>query len=139
MAHQLADLNGVDMLGFVQPDQLPKIFAQSSALVHPSRIEHWGVVLNEACAAGLPIISTTAVGATTGLLREGFNGWVVPPGKPDLLAGRLSDMARLSDTEWREMSDRSRALSTSYTPQGWARYFVAQSERALGGSRRANG
>ncbi|HYI61139.1 MAG TPA: glycosyltransferase family 4 protein [Acidimicrobiales bacterium] len=132
LAERMADLADVEMLGFVQPDELPAIHAAAGALVLPSRVEHWGVAVNEACAAGLPIIATTAVGATTGLLREGINGWVVPPRRPDLLAGRLADTARLPAADWARMSDRSRALSTSYTPEGWARYFTAQCTRALG-------
>jgi len=40
--------------GFVQPSDLPNIFAQAGVFILPSRYEPWGVVIGEALASGLP-------------------------------------------------------------------------------------
>ena len=48
------------MSDFVQPDALPKIYADAGALILPSRYDSWGVVALEGCAAGLPVVAETA-------------------------------------------------------------------------------
>lgn len=45
----------VDMLGYVTGTEMPKIFAQHDALIHPALEEVWGLVVNEALAAGLHV------------------------------------------------------------------------------------
>lgn len=129
LCNALANLPRVTMHGFVQPADLPAIYHRAGALVLPSRFEPWGFVIQEGCAAGLPIIATTAVGASPHLVRDGCNGWLVPPRRPDILAGRMADVAAMNESAWLRMSENSRALSSTYTPEGWARYLVSQCYR----------
>jgi hypothetical protein len=82
-ASRLSGLDGVDMLGFVQPDDLPGLLARAGCLVLPSRFEPWGVVVHEAAAAGLPVVASSASGAASRLVVDGYNGVIVPPGAPD--------------------------------------------------------
>ena len=59
--------------------------------------EPWGLVVNEAMHAGLPVVATDAVGAAVGgLVRDGQNGYVVPERNPD----------RLGDAMQRLLADR---------------------------------
>ncbi len=60
--------------GFRQIDQLPKFYAHASCFVHPALAEPWGLVINEAMAAGLPILSSNNVGAAERLVDDGVNG-----------------------------------------------------------------
>ena len=57
---------GIDarFLGFLEGDDLVDAYAVGDVSVLLSRRETWGVVINEAMAAGLPIIATDRVGAT---------------------------------------------------------------------------
>jgi len=68
----------IRMTGYLQQDELARTYASSSALVLTSVSEPWGLVINEAMAAGLPVISTEAPGAVADLVADGVNGRVIP-------------------------------------------------------------
>ncbi|MDB4274702.1 glycosyltransferase family 4 protein [Akkermansiaceae bacterium] len=61
--------------GFRQIDELPSFYAHAGCFVHPALEEPWGLVLNEAMACGLPILSGSNVGAAEELMDDGVNGW----------------------------------------------------------------
>ena len=95
------------MSGYVGQDDLPTYLQASDVLVLPSVttprfLEPWGLVLNEAMAAGAAVVATTAVGAAAGgLVVDGETGLVVPEGDSVALADALDrlladDVYRLS-------------------------------------------
>ncbi len=49
--------------GFVEPDELPQLISQYDLLLVPSRHDGWAVVVVEAMASGLPVVSTRHTGA----------------------------------------------------------------------------
>ena len=61
--------------------------------VLPSRHDGWGVVVNEAIGAGLPIIVSDRVGARD-LVENGVNGFITIAGNVDSLASALFKLAR---------------------------------------------
>ena len=85
----------VTIVGHVAQDELPGELERATCLVLPSVTtretnEPWGLVVNEAMHAGLPVIATDAVGAAVGgLVRDGENGFVVPERNPERLADAL--------------------------------------------------
>ena len=112
---------GVKDLGFVQPDHLPAIFKElAGVFVLPSRVEPWGVVVQEAAASGLPLICSEACGAGVHLLQEGFNGWLFDTGDTEQLAACLHRAATTAPAVLRELGRRSHQLSRMLTPSGWA-------------------
>lgn len=115
---------GIIERGFVQPDQLPALFAEASAFVLPSRKEPWGVVVQEAAAAGLPLICSEACGAAVHLLQDRYNGFLFETRNSRHLAQCLTDMATASPEAWCAMSERSHTLSMQYTPERWADTLV---------------
>ena len=86
----------VSFLGHKDPADLPAIFAQADIFVLPSRHDGWGVVVNEALGAGLPIVVSDAVGAARDLVIDGENGLVVEQGSVEELAGALTRLANSS-------------------------------------------
>jgi glycosyltransferase involved in cell wall biosynthesis len=60
----------------------------ADGLVLPSHWEGMPNVVLEAMAAGCPVIAT-AVEGTREVLEEGKTGWLVPPGRPELLASAI--------------------------------------------------
>lgn len=61
--------------GFRQIDELPRFYAHAGCFIHPALEEPWGLVINEAMACGLPILSSDNVGAAEELVDDGVNGW----------------------------------------------------------------
>jgi len=75
--------------GFQAPDALPKFFAQADVFVLPSRYDGWGVVVNQALGAGLPILASDHAGAAHDLVREGENGFIFPAGDANALSAAM--------------------------------------------------
>src|SRR5690606_12298285 len=64
-ADELAGLEGVEMLGFVQPPDLPAVFERAGCLVLPSRHEPWAGVVHAAGSARPPGVRPRRGGAPT--------------------------------------------------------------------------
>lgn len=82
--------------GFRQIGELPAFYAKAGVFVHPALEEPWGLVLNEAMASGLPVLSSRNVGAAEELVREGQTGFLFDPENPGEIAaclGKMADMA----------------------------------------------
>jgi glycosyltransferase involved in cell wall biosynthesis len=95
---RLGELGNVEIVGHVPQSELPRELGRAICLVLPSVTtvldrEPWGVVVNEAMHAGLPVVASSAVGAAAGgLVKDGRNGFVVPEGDAAALAGALRRM-----------------------------------------------
>lgn len=124
MDEQLKAIDGVELLGFVSPKDLPAVMASSGCLVLPSRFEPWGVVLQEAAASGQAVICTSTCGGASRLVLDGYNGRVVAPDKPAELAGAMSWVAAADPEHRVAMSQRSTELSRQYTPTRWAEHLT---------------
>jgi glycosyltransferase involved in cell wall biosynthesis len=109
----------IRVLGFAQRDQLASYYALGEALVFPTHTDPWGLVVNEAMACGLPIISTEAAGCTADLVEDGWNGRVVRVGDVSQLASAMQELA--GDGNLRSlMSQRSRERILRYSPEACA-------------------
>lgn len=97
--------------GYIPKEKVIKYFSISSVLALPSITlptgkETWGLVINEAFNQGLPVITTTAVGAAAGgLVVDGVNGFIVPEKDSDALAYSLNKI--LSDEQLRSNLSRN--------------------------------
>jgi glycosyltransferase involved in cell wall biosynthesis len=97
--------------GFVNQAELPAWYVAADALVLPSDArETWGLVVNEAMAAGLPVVVSEAAGCSVDLVREGENGFTYPCGDVPALADRLAAIAALGDDGRRAFGNRSRQM-----------------------------
>lgn len=72
-------------IGFVNQQSLGEWYGASDVLVLPSGHEPWGLVVNEAMAAGLAVVVSDAVGSADDLVAEA-TGRVFPVGDIDALA-----------------------------------------------------
>tara|TARA_B110001469_G_C9647981_1_gene328824 strand:- start:3769 stop:4836 length:1068 start_codon:yes stop_codon:yes gene_type:complete len=120
----LQPMDGVLLIGFVQPEDIPKAMADASCFVLPSRFEPWGVVVQEAAALGLPLITSDACGAAVHLLRDGWNGYLIDSNNMNALAEAMLSIHRLPDARLKMMGKRSAVLSEQFTPDRWAQTLL---------------
>lgn len=79
MLNKLKELNiEYSYPGFIQQEQLPFIYGSAKILLFPTKNDPWGVVANEACAVGLPVITCENAGAANELIINDYNGYVLP-------------------------------------------------------------
>jgi glycosyltransferase involved in cell wall biosynthesis len=72
----------IRLLGHVPYGALREIYAQCGILAFPTLSDEWGMVVNEAMAAGLPVLGSIHAQAVEELVRDGITGWVFDPGDP---------------------------------------------------------
>jgi glycosyltransferase involved in cell wall biosynthesis len=77
----------IRLLGFVQPENLPKVYAENDVFVFPSKYDGWGLVINEAMASAMPIIGSKKVGAVEDFIKHKENGFVCDSGEQSIREG----------------------------------------------------
>lgn len=125
-AELLENIEGVDILGFVQPADLPGVFERAGCLVLPSVSEPWAVVVHEAASAGLPVVCSRACGASTRLVLDGYNGAVVSPRSTQGLARAMARISGSDAADRVAMGAASLSLSRQFTPDRWAALVVSR-------------
>jgi glycosyltransferase involved in cell wall biosynthesis len=126
-------LKNVSDKGFIQPPDLPATMGQAGAFVMPSREDNWGLALLEAAAAGLPLICSSACGASEDVLREGLNGFAFPPGDVKALTRTLDGVAGADVAELKGMSGESICRASEYSAERWADRFWASVQSVFTG------
>ena len=82
-------LDHVVFLGFINQSELPRLYAASDVFVLPSEYEPWGLAVNEAMSASLPVVVSREVGCVADLVQEGVNGATPAAGNIEGLARAL--------------------------------------------------
>jgi glycosyltransferase involved in cell wall biosynthesis len=89
----------VRFLGFVNQSLLPSIYVGADLMVLPSEYEPFGLVVNEACCCGCPVIVSDVVGAAQDLIAPLNPALIYPQGNiaalTELLRNLLGDHERL--------------------------------------------
>ena len=84
-------LRNVHFVGFQPKAVLNEYFMAADLFVHPTREDIWGLVVNEAMAKGLPVITTDRCIAGLELVKETFAGQIVPVGDAPNLAQSIEE------------------------------------------------
>jgi glycosyltransferase involved in cell wall biosynthesis len=88
------------------------LFRSARVLLFPALHDPWGVAINEACAAGVPVIVTPETGAAGELVRDGENGFICQLNVA-LWAGHAAQLLNEPET-WANYSARCRWLVGEY-------------------------
>jgi glycosyltransferase involved in cell wall biosynthesis len=83
--------------GFINQTDLPAVYSASDVFVLPSANEPWGLVVNEAMCAGLPIVLSEEIGCAGDLVQDGVNGATFNAGDVHGLAAALHPILTDSD------------------------------------------
>lgn len=121
----------VHLPGFQSYDCLPIYYGLADAFVHVSLAEQWGLVINEAAAAGLPVIVSSPCGAAAELVEDGANGFLVDPTDTASMSAALTQMMRLPPEQRAAMGTRSRQVVADWGPERFAIGLVRAVEAAL--------
>lgn len=73
----------VEIIPFLQKQELEREYRSCAMLVLPSRQECWGLVVNEAASFGTPIVSTWGSGAAVEFLADRYPQYLAKPGDPE--------------------------------------------------------
>ena len=123
--------------GFMQLDEVAALAGSCDAFVCPSHRELWGLVVNEALACGLPVLASRYAGATTDLIVDGVNGYVVDPDDLTDMAAKmetvLADPAAAAEMGRRALASVRERASLARAADG----FVRGIDIALGRARSA--
>ena len=117
-------------LGFIQPSELPTYYGLADFFVLPSLNEPFGAVVCEAASAGLPVITTSAVGASADFVLEGKTGFIVPPNDTEALAERISLLIS-NDSLQKSMSVAAIQLMKPWTDEFMAQQMITASKVAF--------
>jgi glycosyltransferase involved in cell wall biosynthesis len=98
---------GVQFAGRLFGGDLIDALALAGALVVPSLLEQWGLVINEAMAAGTPVVASHACGGAQ-LIREGESGFTYVAGDIAALVVQLERVASMTDEARVRMGDIAR-------------------------------
>ncbi len=105
-------------LGSVAYEDLPEVYAQGGILVFPTLADEWGVVVNEALAAGLPVLGSLYSQAVQELVQNEVDGWTFRPDYPKEMYDALDRAMNARDKQIDEMRhagrERIRLLSPEY-------------------------
>jgi glycosyltransferase involved in cell wall biosynthesis len=121
----------IEHVGFKAPGELPEVFARADVFILPSRYDGWGVVVNQALGAGLPVIWSDAVGAGYDLVTEGENGMRFPVGDVAALGRCMERIAATPElaAEWGAVS---RTKAAEWTPDRGAAKWANVLREVLG-------
>lgn len=95
-------------------------YTEFDALVLPTVFEGFGLVIVEAMAAGLPVI-TTAHSMGPDVIVQAQNGWLVPIRNAAALAQAISSLRSLSNADYAELRNQARTAAGRFT---WDQYAI---------------
>jgi glycosyltransferase involved in cell wall biosynthesis len=99
---------------------LPSIYRDSGALILPSLIDEWGLVVNEAMASGLVVLGSVYSQAAIEMVRDGENGWLIDPLRPASIEAALDELFDTPIETLAEMRVAARQRALQITPRGAA-------------------
>lgn len=107
--------------GFMKKDLLMEYYKAADLFVLPTREDIWGLVINEAMAYGLPVITTDRCVAGLDLVEDGVNGYIVPVEDALILAEKM-DLVLSGNPE--EMGAHSLEKIRPYTIENMAKIHM---------------
>ena len=115
----------VHFLGHKGARELLPVYAFANAFVLPSTREPWGLVVNEAMAASLPVIVSNRCGCAEDLVQHGRNGFVFDPNSDAQLTSYLALLSSLSIEERQRLGECALERIAVYSPQNFGQEVAA--------------
>ncbi|MDQ2710900.1 MAG: glycosyltransferase family 4 protein [Acidobacteriota bacterium] len=104
-------------LGEVAYDILTDVYRRAGLFVLPTFADTWGVVVNEAMAAGLPILGSVYGQAVSELVEDEVSGWTFRPDVAEEMLDAIDKSLNTSREKLDEMRAAARAMALRFTPE----------------------
>lgn len=121
-AHSLGIDDRVVFEGVLPAETIPERIARADVLVLPSRWDGWGLVVNEALAAGVPVIVSDRCGAAE-VVRHGVTGYVFQSGQVEGLRQCICEFAEDRDA-WSDRRAACQAIGDALATETVAPYLI---------------
>jgi 1,2-diacylglycerol 3-alpha-glucosyltransferase len=117
---ELELINYIRLPGFIPYQALGDWYGLAGAFIHPALLEPWGLVVNEACAAQLPIICSRTVGSASELVQNGKNGFLFDPEDINDITHALVSVSQMNSEMRMQMGELSQKIVANYNPESFA-------------------
>jgi glycosyltransferase involved in cell wall biosynthesis len=125
-------IKNVFLPGFKQKEEIPQYLAVSDVLVLPSISEPWGLVVNEAMAAGLPVLVSERCGCYPDIVIDGSNGFSFNPSSTEELYGLMKNVVE-REYDLEKMGYASLEIIKDYTAEKATKIIIETIESVLKG------
>jgi glycosyltransferase involved in cell wall biosynthesis len=115
---------------------LPSRYGLAEAFIHASTVEQWGLVVNEAMAAGLPVLVSSTCGCAPELVQPGVTGLRFDPHSAASIAAAIRWWCDLPAAAAQRLGAASGQRVVTYGPQAFAAGVEAASSHAIAAPRR---
>lgn len=122
----------VEFLGNRDYTQLKAVYASTGILAFPTLADEWGLVVNEAMAAGLPVLGSLYGQSVEELVTEGETGWTFRPDFPEEIDTALGRALATPPAELDRMRAAARERAARVTPQSVAASICSGIEHVKG-------
>lgn len=119
------------VIDFKKKEELWKWYEAADVFAFPTRGDAWGLVVNEALACGLPVVTTTKCVSGVELIQDSKSGYVVTVDDFDAMFNRILDILKLDDRAYSLMQNCALDSIRPYTIQNMARAYATIIEQKL--------
>jgi glycosyltransferase involved in cell wall biosynthesis len=117
-------LQNVFFEGFQQQEKLSEYYALADVFILPSFEEVWGLVVNEALASGLYVLSSKYAGASYDLIKEGWSGDVFVPDNVDKIVELIKRVKKNIEDIRKRRDDISKYACREFSIERSAQEFT---------------
>ena len=110
------DVTNVHFVDFKNKEALKEYYQSADIFVHPTREDIWGLVINEAMAQGLPVISTDRCIAALEMVKDGENGYIIPVDNDVALTEKIKLLTESEDLRNR-MREKTLCVVSGFTTE----------------------
>jgi glycosyltransferase involved in cell wall biosynthesis len=107
----------LELAGSLPYERMAEAYRAADVLVFPTLADVWGLVVNEAMAAGVPVLGSVYAQAVEELVRDGVSGWHFTPDRPEMVDQALERVLATDSVELARMGAQARQAVAYLTPE----------------------
>ncbi len=115
----------IHTVGFKKPEDRDIYLKAADIFVLPTREDIWGLVINEAMAKGVPVISTYSCNAAVEMIKNGYNGYIIESNQARDLSNSINHFLILPEDEKQKMQVNTMKTAEQWTIENMVAYHRA--------------